>query len=332
MDPVARETGCEIMSHFLTIPINENGIILDERFKEELQTAATDPFAFTDIFLYSHGWWNTASSASAEYNIFSLGFAKALQGLVCSSPAQWPKIGAAFQPLALAIHWPSMLSQDQDSVANFLEATSFFTMQQRADSVGRHAGYSLLRLMIERQKDGHPYRFNFIGHSFGCRVLCSALQALAEDSDMVKRMAGNEFNVALIQAAADTDSLSPGQLYGKVQQCIPNLRMLVTISANDTTLGKWYPEAQRIAHLFSGPVDAMGTRGPTGELDVPVDERFDVTSAIVPTFTGRLGVANLTPLHQSTAKAHGAADNWGGQHSDINLPQIYDMLARFFGQ
>ena len=52
----------------------------------------------------------------------------------------------------------------------------------------------------------------------------------------------------------------------------------------------------------------------------------------MPTFTGRLGVANLTPLHQSTAGAYGAGANWGGQHSDINLPQIYDMLARFFGK
>lgn len=320
------------MSHFLTVPINENGIILDERFKEELQTAASDPFAFTDVFLYSHGWWNTASSASAEYNVFSLGFARALQGMVCSSPAQWPKIGAAFQPLALAIHWPSMLSEDQSSVANFLEATSFFTMQQRADSVGRHAGYSLLRLMIERQKQGQPYRFNLIGHSFGCRVLCSALQALAEDTELCAKMDGNEFNVALLQAAADTDSLAPGQLYGKVQQCIPNLRILITTSANDTALGKWYPEAQRIAHLFSGRVDALGSKGPAGDLKVPVEQRLDVTRAIVPTFTGRMCVANLTPLHETTAAAYGAAGNWGGQHSDINLPQIYDMLARFFGK
>ena len=320
------------MSHFLTIPINENGIILDQRFKDELQTAATDPFGFTDVFLYSHGWWNTNTSASAEYNIFSLGFAKALQGLVCASPAQWPKIGAAFSPLALAIHWPSMLSENQESVVNFLEATSFFTMQQRADSVGRHAGYSLLRLMIERQKEGHPYRFNLIGHSFGCRVLASALEALAEDPQMVQQMAGNEFNVALLQAATDTDSLAPGQLYGRVQQCIPKLRMLITTSANDSALGKWYPEAQRLAHLFSGPVQAMGSKGPTGDLSVAVDQRFDLTEAIVPTFSGRMGVANLTPLHQSTAAVYGAAGNWGGQHSDINLPQIYDMLARFFGQ
>jgi len=320
------------MSHFLTIPINENGIILDERFKDELQTAAADPFGFTDVFLHSHGWWNTASSASAEYNIFSLGFAKALQGLVCASPAHWPKIGAAFSPLALAIDWPSMLCAHQDPVANFLEATSFFTLQQRADSVGRHAGYSLLRLMIERQKDGQPYRFNLIGHSFGCRVLCAALQALAEDPEMVARLAGNEFNVALLQAAADTDSLAPGQSYGKIQHCIPKLRMLVTTSASDTALGKWYPQAQRIAHLFSGPVDALGSKGPSGNLTVPVDQRFAVTSAIVPTFTKRMGVADLTPLHRSTAAAYAAADNWSGQHCDINQPQIYDMLARFFGQ
>jgi hypothetical protein len=108
--------------------------------------------------------------------------------------------------------------------------------------------------------------------------------------------------------------------------------MLVTTSASDTALCKWYPEAQRIAHLFSGRVNAMGAKGPTGDLHVPVDERFDVTSAVVPTFTGRLGVADLTPLHRSRAAAYTAANNLGGQHSDINLPQIYDMLARFFGK
>jgi hypothetical protein len=320
------------MSHLLTVPINENGIIMNQRFTDELQAAATDPFGFTDVFQYSHGWWNTTTSASAEYNVFSLGFAKALQGLVCASPAQWPKIGAAFSPLALAIHWPSMLFENQHSVVNFLEATSFFTMQQRADSVGRHAGYSLLRLMIERQQERHPYRFNLIGHSFGCRVLCSALEAIAEDPPMVSLIADNECNVALLQAATDTDSLAPGQLYGRVQQCIPKLRMLITTSANDTALANWYPEAQRLAHLFSGPMQAMGWQGPTGELTVAVDQRCDVSDTIVPTFTQRMGVANLTPLHQSSAAAYGAASNWGGQHSDINLPQIYDMLARFFGQ
>jgi len=35
---------------------------------------------------------------------------------------------------------------------------------------------------------------------------------------MVARLAGNEFNVALLQAAADTDWLAPGQLYGQVNK------------------------------------------------------------------------------------------------------------------
>jgi hypothetical protein len=318
------------MNHFLTTPINENRILCDQRLKDELQTAATEPCA--DVFLYSHSWWNTAANASAEYNVFSLSFARALQGRVCASPAQWPKIRAAFSPLALATHWPSMMSEDQDAVADLLEPTSFFTLQQRADSVGRHAGYSLLRLIIAGQPDSRPFRFNLIGHSFGCRVLCSALEALAEDQDMTVKMAHNEFNVALLQASADADSLAPGQLYGQVQQRIPNLRLLVTTSAHDMALGKWYPEAQRAAHLFPGNVQAMGWQGPTGELRIPVDQCSDVTSAIVPTFTGKLGVANLTPLHQSTAAAYGGAGSWSGQHSDVNLPQIYELLARFFGK
>jgi hypothetical protein len=254
-----------------------------------------------------------------------------MQVLVTTDPSSCPRFCRPFSPLALAIHWPSMISEDQQSVANFLEATSFFTMQQRADSVGRHAGYSLLRLMVEQQTSGHPFRFNLIGHSFGCRVLLSALEALAEDPSTTEKAKQNAFSVVLIQAAADTDSLVPRQLYGSVQQNIPNLRMLVTTSQNDKACGTWYPAAQKLAHLFSGPVDAMGAVGPTGSLSVPVDERYPVSTTSVPAFKKQFGVADLTPLHKATADAYGAGGNWGGQHSDINLPQIYELLAKFLG-
>ena len=294
------------MSHLLTIPIDEHGLIRDRRFEERLQTATPDAAGITDVFLYSPGWCNPGTSAQADQSVFSLGFAKALQGLVCASPAQWPRIGAAFAPLALPVHWPSRLAEAQDPA-------------QRADSVGRHAGYSILRLMIERQTDRQPCRFNLIGHSFGCRVLCSALQMLAQDAGMPARLACTEFNVALLQPAADADSLAPGRQYGRVQSNIPKLRMLVTTSARDTALSKWHPEA-------------MGAKGPTGDLIVPVDQRFDVTNEIIPTFTQRLGVANLTPLHEAAANDRDRADDSNGQHSHINLPQVYDLLARFFCQ
>ena len=86
------------MSHSLTIPIN--GFILERRFAEQLQAAGTDLFGFTDVFLYSQGGWPTATRTQADQNALSLGFAKSLQGLVCASPSQWPKIGAADDLLA----------------------------------------------------------------------------------------------------------------------------------------------------------------------------------------------------------------------------------------
>src|SRR5579863_5862301 len=113
------------MSHFLTIPINENGIIVDENIDVEIQIAAVAPFKFTDVFIYSHGWWNTATKAVSEYNIFSIGFSKTLQTVVSANPAQFPRITASFSALAMGLHWPSMISEDQDSVSNFLGATSF---------------------------------------------------------------------------------------------------------------------------------------------------------------------------------------------------------------
>jgi hypothetical protein len=195
-----------------------------------------------DVFLYCH-----------RSKSLSLGVARALQGLVCASPAQWPRINAAFAPVTLPAQW--------------------------ADLGGRHGGLSLLRLLNERPG---PQRFNLVGHSSGCRIMCSALQALAQDAQMLARLAGSEFNVALVQPAADSEPLAAGQ------SGIPRLRMLIATSDRDN-------------------------------LEVPGDQRFDVTNTVVPTFTARLAVADLTPLHDA-----------GGEF-DINRSQVYELLARFFG-
>ncbi len=180
-----------------------------------------------DVFLYC------PSSKSA-----ALGVARALQGLVCASPAQWPRINAAFAPVALPVQWTHL--------------------------DGRQAGLSLLRLLNERSA---PRRFNLVGHSMGCRVLCSGLQALAEAAALLARFTGSEFNVALLQPDADSDPLASGQLG------IPKLRMLIATSDLD-------------------------------HLAVPVDPRFDITTTVVP---------------------HAG-------HFDINRVEVYELLARFFGQ
>jgi hypothetical protein len=317
------------ISFFLSVPTNENGVIVDPNIDTELRIAANEPFAFTDVFIYSHGWWNTASSAASEYNIFTIGCARMFQVLATDDSHRCRMLRGAFSPLVIGIYWPSMISENQNSVSNFLEATTFFTMQQRADGVGRHAGYSLLRALIEARR-AKPLRFNLIGHSFGCRVVLSALQAIANDADLLEAANPFEFNVVLLQAAADADSLAQGHLYGNIQSEIRRLRMLVTVSTHDIALGTWYPRAQELAHLFSGPTPAIGATGPLGNLLIPVAERLPVSSSSVPCFSTPLVVADLSPLHEWHKTAYGSV-GWAGQHSDINLPQIYELLALFFG-
>jgi hypothetical protein len=45
-------------------------------------------------------------------------------------------------------------------------------------------------------------------------------------------------------------------------------------------------------------------------------------------------VADLTPLHsahqEEYIKESGGTMPFGGQHADINLPVIYELLGRFF--
>ncbi len=140
------------MAHFLTVPINENGIITDKNIDEEIQRAGIAPFAFTDVFLYSHGWWTSAVASMADYNDFSIGFARTLESLIRQTPNPLPNIAPGFSALSIGMHWPSMLSEDDNSVVNFAEASSFFTMEFRADDVGQTAGYALLRLLLESRK------------------------------------------------------------------------------------------------------------------------------------------------------------------------------------
>jgi len=87
-----------------------------------------------------------------------------------------------------------------------------------------------------------------------------------------------------------------------------------------------------IVVVTSVSVTVVGGLPSSVEWDSASSDCVMIGCSIVPTFTARMGVADLTPLHHSTAAAYAAADNWSGQHSDINQPQIYDMLARFFGQ
>ena len=308
----------------MTLPCNENGIILDTNVTPNVGDVLRAPVA--DVFVYSHGWWNDFANAMQSYNLFSVGFERELQVLAAAG------LALPGESFAAAIHWPSMLSENPRSIDNYAEALTFYTMGKRADIVGQHGVSSLLRLLYASSR--RPLRISMIGHSFGCRVVCSALvSAFAQLTPQIDP--DIHIRVALLEAAFNSDDLGPNGPYASLAGvAAPNLSVLCTTSALDTALVKWYPIAERLANLFKGgSVDALGGVGPDsttvtawgGRGDVNVGPGFDTSGILA--HTERLVVANLTPLHQSHPA--GDAGAFGGHHSDIFLPEIYRLLAGF---
>jgi hypothetical protein len=315
------------MSLFLTIPISGQGIITDVAAAKSLPSLMGDPFAITDVFLYSHGWWTTAEAAMIDYNNFSLGVARSVFAL---SPGPGRPKGTS---LGVGLHWPSSVSEDSRSILNVLQPLSFFNRAEMADIVGAGGAAALLRLILQgRRSNGMPPpRLHLIGHSFGCKVVCSALQALASSG----LLDGLTVNVALIQGAFDFDELEPGQSYGDIESKVPQARFLVTHSDLDLAVKDAYVAAGRFK-LFSEPKQGLGFAGPSlatrtafGATDLAVGLGFAPTPAAG--LGGRMVVANLTPLHASDGfqTDDPLSMKFSGHHSDIFHKEIYQLITGF---
>lgn len=327
------------MPHTLTIPTDNNGVILDASMSGVIaQAMAVDPFGFEDVFLYSHGWSNDADHALDEYNTFSTGFAREVLIAQGDQPDIFP--APPREPLGVGIHWPSEITENPTSPLTDLQLLTFFTMKHRADAVGQNAVYSIMRLMLEARNGLRGTRFLLIGHSFGCKVMCAALQDLYTDIDnhTIPLPAGTSWRIVLLEPATDQDNLEDGDIYGNVHK-FGDLRLLMTTSQKDECLTKWYPDASRVANLFHGatPTPALGAAGPTATMiagfggapdRLTIDEGFPVLNAV--NARARLVVADLTPIHTLRA-ADGQYPNGGlaGSHSDINFTELYSLVSGF---
>ena len=84
-----------LVSHYITVPLNENGIITDQYIDNELKVACSRRFGITDVFLYSHGWWTSAVEAMADYNRFSVNFADKTLEIAAVEPPPLPRLALA---------------------------------------------------------------------------------------------------------------------------------------------------------------------------------------------------------------------------------------------
>jgi hypothetical protein len=260
------------MSTFLLIPVNEQGAFYDRVIPPVLQDATGSPAQFAHLFLFSHGWWTNANAAMLDYDRFIAGFTRCLLTDPYVRGLTAPPIG---NYLAAGMHWPSVLTEDLVSVLNYAEALTFFTMRARADTVGENAGYATLHVVLENDT---VRRFNLIGHSFGCRVVCSTVQKLLTNAPNC--LDNVDVRIVLLEPAFDQEDLefstpgSPPQRYDLVLRN-RNVRMLITRSNLDLALSLGYPLANVIGdvvnHIGGGAV-AQGaqeilsklTSGPVG--------------------------------------------------------------------
>lgn len=325
------------MPHFITVPINENGIIFDDEMNSVVAEAIADqPFGFEDVYVYSHGWSTDAFLALDEYNRFSVDLSRTILLASAQAAAAWTN--PPRNSLGVGIHWPSEITEDPTSPLNALQLFTFYSMEHRADAVGKNAVYAMLRLMLSsRAGSPLPLRFFILGHSFGSKVVCAALNDLQTDiaNGTIPTPATLSFRVVLLEAATDNNNLESGDIYGEVS-VIRNLRLLMTTSQLDKALQVWYPDAAKLANLFhhGDPTPALGAAGPTqntatafgGATNVAITPGF--TANAVPTGT-RLVVADLTPVHQARVSAGLYNGGESGSHSDINFAELYQLVMGF---
>ncbi|MGA8574173.1 MAG: hypothetical protein WB609_00600 [Candidatus Cybelea sp.] len=323
------------MAHYINVPVNENGILFDAGMNDVISEAmAVAPFGFGDVFIYSHGWSTDAIRMMDTYNRFSVELASSILTFQ-STGTGFPK--RPEQNLGIGIHWPSEISEDPASPLNALQLLSFYTMEHRADAIGRNAVYSMLRLVLKsRLGSGLPFRVFLLGHSFGCKVICAALEDMQVDvaNGTITIPPGTDFRTVLLEPATDEDNLEPGDIYGNVVG-VPNSRLLVTKSLEDAALTKWFLEAGRAANLFN-PKPALGSAGPTPATVTAFGgaDSFSLPPAFSPTgmfgYTRRLVVVDLTAIHRArAASGQWPSGGFAGQHSDIFFDEIYHMISGF---
>lgn len=326
------------MSHFITVPINENGIIFDPGMNAVVAEAIAErPFGFEDVYVYSHGWSTDAYRALGEYNQFSTDIAKSI--LLASANVPPPFANPPRNSLGVGIHWPSEITEDPNSPLNDVQLFTFYSMEHRADAVGKNAVYAMLRMMLSSRAGSQlPLRLFLLGHSFGSKVICSALHDMQVDiaNGTIAVPASLSFHVVLLEAATDNDNLEPGDIYGEIAS-IKNLRLLLTTSTLDKALNVWFPAAAKIANLCHGgnPTPALGAAGPSQA----TQQAFGGATAlaITPGFTAnavpagaRLIVADLSPVHQARVNAgQYPKDFFSGSHSDINFAEVYQLVMGF---
>ncbi|MXM68688.1 hypothetical protein GR925_36080 [Streptomyces sp. HUCO-GS316] len=269
------------------VDLDETGWLLEadtgepvpvHRLREYLAECLAPPGWATDILVYVHGWQTSPASAyrTAE-RLLAL-----VHGNLKAAPARYPALTAdGFNPWCVVVRWPS---------SSPVTPGGYRRIRDRAHAMGArdgggHAAHILGRLLgyldAERASPGAaPLLANrdgqylhLIGHSFGCRFLCEAVQWATDarlDDTLGWSGAGRSpfrpfsaDSMLLFQMAARRDafnSLFPNLLPSETNDGAPlSGPVVATYSRHDRATGFWHLRAEQqpgIGHSGIGPAPA----------------------------------------------------------------------------
>ncbi len=203
--------------------------------------------------------------------------------------------------------------------SHLLNYATYYTMKARAGTVGTTGVAPLLVKM----RDSRPeLRLHLIGHSFGCRVVAAALQALPTDEkykpDTVMLLQGafshNGFADAStqVQRGAFRDVIEKRKVRGAI---------LITHTRNDKAVGTAYPIASRmngvVAAALGDENDKYGGLGRNGT------QTRDSTREGVPlTLLAVDADYPFTRLGTPSTPFNLKADDYIKGHSDLQHPEV----------
>lgn len=166
-----------------------------------------------------------------------------------------------------------------DGIANVLDMATYYTMKARSGLVGQ----GLAWVLAATRQASPQVRIHLAGHSFGARVMASALVTgplLPVSSVTMIQGAFSHYGFARHWDGVHDGLFRPGLLGGRLAG-----PMVVTYSAHDEALGIAYALASRIAGQadsvlgpIGGPHDRYGALGTNGALGTP-ESRWGVMLA-----------------------------------------------------
>ncbi|MCM2389238.1 hypothetical protein [Streptomyces albipurpureus] len=314
------------MTTLRTVDLDESGWLLDggepvpaDRLDEHFGSVLTPPPWATDIIVYVHGWQTSPeSAANAVTRLMAL-----VEEQYESRSALYPALAARFAPWVVLLRWPSRSGA---------HLAGYRRIRDRAHALsagGGHAGRVIGQLLghLDTQR-GNPgaapvlasrsgQYLHLVGHSFGCRVLCEAVQwAAAERPGATLGWSrpgpGLPFTVdslLLLQMAAPRDvfatvftALADAPLRGPV---------VATYAERDWATGLWHRLAESRRGIGSQgigtapePVSAIRMLSPTEAYALDALDHWFVSVDAGTVFTAGRGPAGSHSDHIRPETAH----------------------------